>query len=295
MKLIRAQHLGQCFGVRDAIALARAVAAQRPVTVLGELVHNETVLSDLRSRGVRLERDLAKAMTETVVLTAHGTSERRRAEVSARGHQIVDATCPLVRVAHQALAELVRQGLHPVVIGQRGHVEVCGLTEDFPGCDIVLSEADVARLTPRSRFGVVSQTTQPLTRVHELLARLRQRFPNSDVVFRNTVCQPTQQRQTAAEQLAHRCDVVVVIGGAHSNNTRELVNTSGYFCDRVYHIQNATDLDPRWFLPDDTIGLTAGTSTPDEVIQAVERRLQKWCDVPEHVDEACVQLHTAAA
>jgi 4-hydroxy-3-methylbut-2-enyl diphosphate reductase len=287
--------MGQCFGVRDAIALTRTVAALQPVTVLGELVHNEAVLADLRARGVRVERDLAEAKTETVVLTAHGTSERRRSEVSGRGHHIVDATCPLVRVAHQALADLVSQGLHPVVIGQRGHVEVCGLTEDYPNCDIILSEADVARLTPRARFGVVSQTTQPLARVQELVARLRQQFPNSEVVFRNTVCQPTQHRQTAAERLAQQCDVVVVIGGVHSNNTRELVNTSGYFCDRVYHIQSAADLDPDWFNPGDTIGLTAGTSTPDNVIQAVESRLRQWCLDSEQDYGARVQVHASAS
>lgn len=264
-----------CFGVRDAIALARAEAARRPVTVLGELVHNETVLADLRSQGVRLERDLAAVNTPTVLITAHGASERRLAEVRGRGHQVIEATCPLVNFAHRALGELVARGLHPVVIGQRGHVEVQGLTGDHPHCDIVLNEADLDALPFRPAFGVVAQTTQPIARVRELVAHLRRRFPASEVVFRDTVCQPTKQRQSAAEELARRCDVVVVIGGANSNNTRQLVATCRRFCERVYHVQTAGDLCPEWFQANDTVGLTAGTSTPDSTIQAVETALRR--------------------
>lgn len=275
MKLLRAEHLGMCFGVRDAIALARTEAARQPVTVLGELVHNETVLADLRSHGVRLERDLADVTTPTVLITAHGTSERRLAEVRERGHRVIEATCPLVHVAHRALAELVSRGLHPVVIGQRGHVEVQGLTGDYPECDVVLSESDIDSLTPRPRFGVVAQTTQPIGRVRELVAQLRTRFPESEVVFRDTVCQPTKQRQSAAEELAQRCDVVVVIGGANSNNTRQLVATCRRFCGRVHHVQTAGDLCEEWFQPEDTVGVTAGTSTPDSTIQAVEAALRR--------------------
>lgn len=275
MTLLRAEHLGMCFGVRDAIALAHAEAARQPVTVLGELVHNDTVLADLRSRGVRLETDLAAVRTGTVIITAHGTSERRRGEVAARGHRVLEATCPLVHFAHRALKELVARGLHPVVIGQRGHVEVRGLTGDFPHADVVLNETEIEALAERPSFGVVSQTTQPIARVRELVAHLRRQFPASEVVFRDTVCQPTKQRQSAAEELAQQCDVVVVIGGAHSNNTRQLVATCARFCERVHHVQTAGDLCEAWFQPDDVVGLTAGTSTPDSTIQAVEAALRR--------------------
>lgn len=275
MTILRAEHLGMCFGVRDAIALANAESARQPVTVLGDLVHNETVLADLRSRGVRLERDLDAVQTGTVIITAHGTSNRRLAEVRERGHRVLEATCPLVHFAHRALAELVSRGLHPVVIGQREHIEVRGLTGDFPHVDVVLSEADIDALPERPRFGIASQTTQPIARVRELVAHFRRRFPQSEVVFRDTVCQPTKQRQSAAEDLAQRSDVVVVIGGAHSNNTRQLVATCGRFCERVHHVQTAGDLNEAWFQRDDTVGLTAGTSTPDSTIQAVEAALRR--------------------
>ena len=275
MKILRAEHLGMCFGVRDALALAADEAARGPATVLGQLVHNEQVLSRLRAQGLKLETDLAAVTTQTVVITAHGTSERRLEEVRATGRRVLDATCPLVQVAHRALADLVRRGYHPLVIGQRDHVEVRGLTGDFPECDVILTEAELATLAPRDKFGVISQTTQPVDRVRRLVAALRERFPASEVAFRDTVCQPTKQRQSAAEALARRCDVVLVLGGAHSNNTRELVATCSRHCARVFHIQTASDLNEDWLADGDTVGLTAGTSTPDDLIRAVELRLQQ--------------------
>lgn len=275
MKILRAQHLGMCFGVRDAIALTRQRAALGPVTVLGDLVHNETVLMSLRRDGVRFETDPAALPTRDVIITAHGASEQRRAAVRALGFTVLEATCPLVHRAHQALAELVAQGFHPVVIGQRDHVEVRGLTEDYPDCEVVLSADDVARLAPREHFGVVSQTTQPVARVRELVGQIRGRFPQATVRWLDTVCRPTKDRQTAAEELARDCDVVVVIGGAHSNNTRELVTVCARHCARVHHIQTAVELRPEWFRPTDTIGLTAGTSTPDETIDRVHQQLHE--------------------
>ena len=273
MKLLRATHLGMCFGVRDAIALAQSEAARQPLTILGELVHNETVLADLRARGIAIAPHHPDAATPTVMVTAHGASDTAIAAARARGHHILEATCPLVRVAHRAVQALVRDGFHPIIIGQRGHVEVRGLTEDLAECDIVLTEADVAVLRERPRFGIASQTTQPIERVRQLVAVIRARFPKSEVRFVDTVCQPTKQRQTAAEDLARASDVVLVIGGAQSNNTRELVATCARHCPRVHHVQGPDDLRPEWFIDVETVGLTAGTSTPDATIVAVEQAL----------------------
>ncbi|MBX3744233.1 MAG: 4-hydroxy-3-methylbut-2-enyl diphosphate reductase [Verrucomicrobiae bacterium] len=276
MKILRAAHLGMCFGVRDAITLARQEAAAGPVTVLGDLVHNETVLSQLRHQGVRFEPRLDTVQTPTVVITAHGASERRLAEVRDRGHRLIEATCPLVRFAHERLAALVRQGFHPVIVGQRNHVEVRGMTEDLAAFDVVLDDADVASVASHQKFGVVAQTTQPLSRVRHLLALLQTRFPDSQIQFADTVCLPTKRRQQAAEDIAAQSDVVVVVGGAHSNNTRELVATCRRFGARAHHVQTAGDLQPEWFQPGDSVGITAGTSTPDETIDAVEARLLEW-------------------
>ena len=276
MKIIRAEHLGMCFGVKDAVALAYETARHEPLTILGDLVHNETVVAELRAAGVRAAQQPADINTRTVMVTAHGASERAMNETRGRGLKVVEATCPLVHVAHRALARLVGEGFHPVIIGKRDHVEVCGLTGDLEAFDVVLNEEDVTRLGKRPRFGVVAQTTQPIDRVRHLVGLIRERFPESEVRFIDTVCQPTKQRQNAATELARQCDVVVVIGGTHSNNTHELVNTCSRFCARVHHVRTAADLREDWFYTEDTIGITAGTSTPDTVIAEVEQAIHDW-------------------
>ena len=146
MRIIRAEHLGMCFGVRDAITLALDTARHKPLTILGDLVHNETVLAELRARGIQFQSDGREVGTETVMITAHGASERRMSAVRGRGLKVVEATCPLVQVAHRAVAKLADEGYHPLIIGQRAHVEVRGLTEDLAAFDVVLSEADVQQL-----------------------------------------------------------------------------------------------------------------------------------------------------
>ena len=275
MKIIRAEHLGMCFGVRDAIALAMKENETGPLTILGDLVHNETVLARLRAHGIKIEQRAEDVATATVMITAHGASERALQRVRKRGLNVIEATCPLVHSAHVAVADLVKAGFHPVIIGKRGHVEVRGLTEDLEEFDIVLSETDVLELKERPRFGIAAQTTQPIKEVERLVELIRQRFPASEVRFIDTVCRPTKQRQAAAEELAQKSDVVVVIGGAHSNNTHELVKTCGRHCRRVHHVQSADDLRAEWFAGAKTVGVTAGTSTPDHAIDRVEEMIHE--------------------
>lgn len=274
VKIIRASHLGMCFGVRDAIALALEESGRQPLTILGELVHNESVLGDLRARGIALETLPAEVATQAVMITAHGASQMTIESVRARGLRVLEATCPLVRHAHRAIQRLARDHFHPVIIGLRGHVEVRGLTEDLAEFDIVLSEEDVAQLPERPRFGIAAQTTQPVDKVRRLVELIQRRFPRSEVEFVDTVCQPTKQRQTAAIELAQESDVVIVIGGRNSNNTRELASTCLAHCARVHHVQRASDLRAEWFQDAGTVGITAGTSTPDWIIDAVESWLQ---------------------
>jgi 4-hydroxy-3-methylbut-2-en-1-yl diphosphate reductase len=276
MKIIRAEHLGMCFGVKDAIALALETARREPLTILGDLVHNETVLEDLRANGINIRQQASSVDTRTVMVTAHGASERAINKARGLGLNMLEATCPLVHVAHRSLAKLVREGFHPVIIGRRDHVEVRGMTEDLDEFDVVLGEEDVEKLRERPRFGIISQTTQPIGKARRLVRLIKERFPLSEVRFIDTVCQPTKQRQSAAVELAQKCDAVIVIGGAHSNNTHELVKTCLRFCPRVCHVQTAADLLEEWFYAQDVVGITAGTSTPDAVVDAIEDRLRQF-------------------
>lgn len=274
MILLRARHLGMCFGVRRAIVQAISAADQQPVTVLGDLVHNETVLADLRARGLRMRTEAADVDTAAVMITAHGASDRRMADLRSRQLRVLDATCPLVRAAHRAVATLVADGCHPVIVGQPGHAEVRGLTEDLDAYDIVMDDEDVAGLQARPRFGVAAQTTQPVERVERIATLIRQRFPQSEVVVMNTVCLPTRLRQQSAEDLARQSDVVLVVGGVRSNNTRQLVVTCRAYCARVYHLQEAAQVRAEWLESATVVGITAGTSTPDHVIDEVEARVR---------------------
>jgi 4-hydroxy-3-methylbut-2-enyl diphosphate reductase len=275
MQVIRADHLGMCFGVRDAIELALDRADVAPLTILGDLVHNTAVLAELRAKGIATASDVTQVTTKTVMVTAHGASERALASVRARGLEVVEATCPLVHVGHRAIKALLRDGYHPVIIGLRTHVEVRGLIEDLDDFDVVLDEDDVQHLRERPRLGVAAQTTQPIERVRHLVELIRRRFPRSVVRFIDTVCQPTKQRQIAAVDLARKCDIVIVIGGADSNNTRELVTTCSRHCSHVHHIQTESDLRVEWFIAARTVGITAGTSTPDPVIDRIDQRIRQ--------------------
>jgi 4-hydroxy-3-methylbut-2-enyl diphosphate reductase len=275
MRVVRASHLGMCFGVREAITKVLRAGERVPVTVLGDLVHNETVLERLAARGVGVRREIEEVHTPGVAITAHGVSDRRRAEVSARGLTVLDATCPIVRAAHRAVLALERDGFHPVIVGTRHHVEVRGLTEDLAAFDVVLTDEDVEALRPRPRFGVAAQTTQPIERVRHLVSLIRYRYPLSEVRVAETVCIPTRLRQEAAEILAASCDVTVVVGGAGSNNTRELAATCRRHCQRVFLVQDARDLRAEWFEGARVAGITAGTSTPDDVIADVEASMRE--------------------
>jgi len=263
-----------CFGVRDAIALALDSAESGPLTILGDLVHNPTVLSTLEAKGIAVAQDVSHVKTRTVMVTAHGTSERTLARTRGLGLTVVEATCPLVHVAHRAVAALARDGYHVVIIGQRDHVEVRGLTGDLDDFDVVLDEEDVLALDEHPRIGVAAQTTQSIEKVRHLAESIRKRFPQSDVRFIDTVCKPTKERQEAAVEMARQADVVIVVGGRSSNNTRELVKTCARYCARVHHVQTDADVRAEWFDAATIVGLTAGTSTPDEVIDRVEAKIE---------------------
>jgi 4-hydroxy-3-methylbut-2-enyl diphosphate reductase len=172
------------------------------------------------------------------------------------------------------VALLASEGCHLVIVGREDHAEVRGMTEDLDSCDVVLNDADVDRLREHPAFGIAAQTTQPVERLHRIAALVQQRFPRSRVDVMNTVCLPTRLRQQAAEELARQSETVLVVGGARSNNTRELVATCRRHCQHVFLVETAADVRAEWFDRTSVVGITAGTSTPDDVIDAVEARVR---------------------
>jgi 4-hydroxy-3-methylbut-2-enyl diphosphate reductase len=277
MEIQLARHYGMCFGVRDALRHTHDLATSRPTTVLGELVHNPLVSGHLETLGVRSGRleDPASSTTEAVVITAHGAAESDRRAWSEAGHSVFDTTCPLVKKAHRSLEVLVLAGFFPVVIGQRDHVEVRGLITDFPEAVVILDPQDMAAIPGGvEKIGVASQTTQPIDRVEKLVSELEARFPESEVRFLDTVCQPTKDRQQAIHDLCRANDTIVVVGGMNSNNTRQLVETARLLGCRAHQVESAADLERSWFRRSKRVGVTAGTSTLDETVHDVVERLR---------------------
>jgi 4-hydroxy-3-methylbut-2-enyl diphosphate reductase len=277
MKIIKADVLGMCFGVRDALAMIEEVQRPRDVTIHGELVHNEKVLDDLEGRGFRMtgeKQRQALPMTDTVLITAHGVSNKERQRLEQAGKSLIDTTCPLVTRAHQAAQRLKRDGCHVLVIGKRGHVEVEGIVGDLDSFDVIQSPDEVRRY-PHAKIGIMCQTTTPVPHAETIRAAVADLNPHAEIRFLDTICHPTKDHQKALDRLMGEVEAMVVVGGKNSNNTRQLVLKCQAEGLPAYHVQGPEDLRPEWFEGIEIVGLTAGTSTLDETIDAVEASLQQ--------------------
>ncbi len=277
MRVIRADVLGLCFGVRDALAIMKRVDRPDEVTIHGELVHNPTVQDQLERRGFRSTGESARdvlAETPVVLITAHGVSDRERARLEQAGKRLIDTTCPLVVRAHRAALTLRDEGYHVLIIGRKGHVEVLGIAEDLPSVAVVESENDVVQY-PYQRLGIVCQTTTPERLVKSVRRAIELRNPGAEIRFIDTVCLPTKDHQRALERLLGQVEAMVVVGGRNSNNTKELVALCREREVPALHIETASELDPSWFETYETVGLTAGTSTLDSTIEEVEHALKQ--------------------
>ena len=276
-EVLVASHYGMCFGVRDAISLAEKRAQAGDVTVLGELVHNEIVREKMRSLGVR-EGDLfgPEATTREVLVTAHGASDQEKDRWRQMGYALQDSTCPLVRKAHTALVGLVAGGYFPVVVGKKEHVEVKGLTGDFSDAFVIECIEDLETLPTKPKYGVVSQTTQLIDRVRAIVEAMKERFPESEVFFKDTVCQPTKNRQLAMGELLGKCDLIVVVGGKNSNNSGELVKTAQRAGLDAVLVSRAGELTRKRLKGKQYIGVTAGTSTQKSCVEKVVQALEQF-------------------
>ena len=276
MEIVLADAMGWCFGVRDAVQMALNHPRRHDLTIVGELVHDEIVVERLSAEGIRFARGFDDVIeTRHALVTAHGASNAAVAGLRGRGLAVSEATCPLVKRAHDRLAQLVAEDRLPVVVGRRGHVEVLGLVGDFSEACVIEGSHEIDMIPDRPRLGVVAQTTQVLGDVLDIVADLRKARPHADVRFIDTICHPTKERQDAVRRLAAQVGRVVVVGGPRSHNTRRLVlacEAMGTPADRV---QRPDELDAARYRGLARVGVTAGTSAPDEAIAAVVERLRE--------------------
>jgi 4-hydroxy-3-methylbut-2-en-1-yl diphosphate reductase len=267
---------GFCFGVERALetTLQAADEAPEPVNTLGPLIHNPSVIADLKTKGVGVLSDPSEARSGTIILRSHGVPREVRKQLSRSGLTVIDATCPFVTSAQEKAAQMHEAGYLVVILGEREHPEVLAL-RSYAGEDslVVESPADLPEKLPSRRVGVVVQTTQSHERLSGLVAHLAPRV--RELLLHNTICSATEQRQAAAITMASSVDAVVVVGGRNSANTRRLAELCKDRQPRTFHVESAAELDPEWFRGAAVVGVTAGASTPPDQINEVVRTIEE--------------------
>lgn len=273
MLIVQAQAMGMCFGVEDALKLAHSLEKPEQITILGEIVHNRQVQDQLIERGFRSQPENQRERlpdTPAVLITAHGISHQLRDRLKHK--EVIDTTCPLVTRVHQQARKWAEQNFRLILVGKPGHVEVLGITEDYPETVVIPSLEKVPTgLGPR--LAVLAQTTTPPDQFQRVAEKVRLLHPHSQVQVIDTVCKPTRQRQQAILQLLDRIDALVVVGGPNSNNTLRLVEQAQKKGLPSVRVEGPEGLSLDWFEGIRVVGLSAGTSTPRAAIEAVHRRL----------------------
>ena len=277
MKVEKARELGFCFGVRRALSIIEGEAGGAGIVTLGPIVHNKTVVARLKGLGVGVVDDIDGLKGGVIAISSHGVSPQTLDRINARGLEVIDTTCPIVRSAQKAAHRLAGAGFGVIIFGEASHPEVRGLL-GWAGSNAIASmdaEAVSVDGLPR-RIGILAQTTQSRGEFTAFVNRLCERLlPNStEVRIINTLCQETQKRQLAAEELAATSDLMIVVGGHNSANTRRLAEVCQHIVD-TYHIENASEINAEWLKGRRSVGVTAGASTPDEAIEQVIRRIKE--------------------
>lgn len=268
-KVVIADEAGACYGVERALRMVEEAvsAGAGDVRTLGPLIHNPRVVDSLAEEGVKVVSSPEEAAGATLVLRTHGVTPAEEERARALCREVLDATCPFVKKVHVAVERLAREGYQVVIVGESGHPEVEATLAHAPGAIVVNSAEEALALEHVRRIGVVVQTTQSAARLAECVDALLTRCDELHVV--NTICEATSGHQGACRRLAERADVMVVIGGRNSANTTRLAEIARSCCERTHHIEGADELDPAWFDGAETIGVTAGASTPAAHIQTV--------------------------
>ncbi|WP_310387426.1 4-hydroxy-3-methylbut-2-enyl diphosphate reductase [Roseateles sp.] len=280
-EVLLAEPRGFCAGVDRAIEIVERALVKfgSPIYVRHEIVHNTYVVNDLKSRGAIFIEDLAEVPPgATLVFSAHGVSQAVRAEAAERGFQVFDATCPLVTKVHVEVAKLHREGYEFIMIGHKGHPEVEGTMGQLSeGIYLVEEASDVAhvRVKDPSKLAVVTQTTLSVDDAAAILLAVKKHFPQVREPKKQDICYATQNRQDAVKVLAPQVDVVIVVGSPTSSNSNRLAELAQRLGTPGYMVDAADDLKPEWLEGRARVGLTAGASAPDVLVQAVIQRLRE--------------------
>ncbi len=272
LKVRVAKDAGFCFGVRDAIQKARDVAEEHgKVYLLGDIVHNERVVNDLAQENVKVVDSLDDVVDAPVLFRAHGTVPDLWAEAGRKNLTIVDATCPLVHEIHNEIKKLNAEGRKLIIIGDHGHDEVVAIRAQVPDAVIIASIAEADALPRMKKAGVVSQSTQMIENVQEIIGILSMKI--FDLRFVNTVCFPTRRNQGQIKEIAPISDVMIIVGSFTSANTKRLHEVSLSLNPRSYMVENANDIQESWFDTAESVGVSAGASSPDDLIEEVVEHL----------------------
>jgi 4-hydroxy-3-methylbut-2-enyl diphosphate reductase len=281
-EVVLAQPRGFCAGVDRAIEIVERALTRfgAPIYVRHEIVHNTYVVNDLRAKGAIFIEDLAEVPPgATLVFSAHGVSQAVRREAAERGFQLFDATCPLVTKVHVEVAKLAREGYEFIMIGHKGHPEVEGTMGQLDhGIHLVEDVPDVASVMPSQtdKLAVVTQTTLSVDDAAQIMAAVRERFPNIRQPKQQDICYATQNRQDAVKVMSPQVDVVIVVGSPTSSNSNRLAELARKLGVESYMIDNAGELRPEWLEGKSRVGLTAGASAPEVLVQEVIERVKAF-------------------
>lgn len=274
---------GFCAGVDRAISIVERALEEygAPIYVRHEVVHNQFVVDGLRNKGAIFIDDLAEVPAgATLIYSAHGVSKAVQAEALERGFRVFDATCPLVTKVHKEVARLDQQGYEIIMIGHAGHVEVEGTMGQLPAGKMKLVEVveDVADLSIDNpdKLAYVSQTTLSVDETRDIIAALQARFPNIKNPHKEDICYATTNRQKAVKDLANECDIVIVVGSPSSSNSNRLREVAAGLGVDAYMVDNATQLQREWFAGKNSVGVTAGASAPEILVQGVLQQIHDW-------------------
>ena len=281
MKILLAKDAGYCFGVRDAVSLAYETAEKEgEVFMLGDIVHNENVVEELEEAGVKVVDSLDKVPdNKPILFRAHGTVPDVWKESKMREMEVVDATCPLVTEIHEEVKKLHSENRKIIIIGDHGHDEVNGIKEQVENAIVVANPEEAMQLRKIKKAGVVSQSTQMIENVQEIINILMTKV--FDLRFVNTICFPTRRNHEQIKNLSEICDIMIVIGSFTSANSKRLTELAKMRNERTFQVTSAEDLDIDWFQSSDTVGISAGASTPDNIISEVLDRIKSIGKVTE--------------